>query len=407
MRRGAFGSALVAAIVFVAGACSEPEEETPAGTTVPVEVVDEIGDGEGALNLLAFAGYAEDGSTDPQIDWVRPFERSTGCDVDVRYVDSGEEIVTLLAREGDDAFDGASVPGDTTGELIASGEVAAVDPGLFPAFGQVLEPLRTDNARHYVVGEHTFGVPALYGPNLLLFDTEEVVPAPRSWNVVLEADTPYAGRIAMLDGPMAIAQAALYLSSREPGLGIEDPYALTSPQLDAATALLIEQHDAVGVYWRLFTDSLDAFREEGVVVGVAWPVTLSLLEAEERPVAAAEPVEGMTGWADTWMIAADAPHPNCMLRWMRWTLSAEIQAEMAFWYGGAPSNGRACGFIRDRLGDFADLADTLRFGRCGDEQFLASLALWRVPTVDCGDGRGRTCTGIAAWRARWAEVLAS
>lgn len=393
-------------VVLVSAACGEEAEE-PAGTTAPVEVIEDIGEGEGRLNLLAFAGYAEDGSTDPQVDWVRPFERSTGCDVRVRYVDSGEEIVALLAREGEEAFDGASVPGDTTGELIANGEVVAVDPELFPALGQVLEPLRTENARHYVVGEHTFGVPALYGPNLLLYDADEVVPKPASWNVVLEPDSPYAGRIAMIDGPMAIAQAALYLASREPELEIDDPYALTAPQLDAAAALLLEQHDAVGVYWRLFTDSLDAFRDDDVVVGMAWPVTLSLLEAEDLPVAAADPVEGMTGWADTWMLAADAPNPNCMLRWMRWTLSAEVQAEMAFWYGGAPSNGRACGFIRERLGEFADLVDTLRFGRCGDEQFLASLALWRVPTVECGDGRGRACTGIAAWRARWAEILAA
>lgn len=390
-------------VILVSAACDGDEEE-PVGTTAPVVEIDDIGEGEGRLNLLAFAGYAEDGSSDPEFDWVRPFERSTGCAVNVRYVDSGEEIVGLLAREGEEAFDGASVPGGTAGELIAAGEVAAVDPELFPGLGQVLEPLRTDNARHYVVGEHTFGVPALYGPNLLLYDTEEVVPAPLSWDVVLEPDTPYAGRIAMFDGPMSIAQAALYLASREPVLGIDDPYALTPPQLEAAAALLQDQHERVGLYWRLFTDSLDAFRDGEVVLGMAWPVTLSLLELDDHAVAAAEPVEGMTGWADTWMIAADAPNPNCMLRWMRWTLSAEVQAEMALWYGGAPSNGRACGFIRDRLGDFSELADTLRFGRCGDEQFLASLALWRVPTVDCGDDRGRTCTGIAAWRARWQQI---
>jgi putative spermidine/putrescine transport system substrate-binding protein len=104
------------------------------------------------------------------------------------------------------------------------------------------------------------------------------------------------------------------------------------------------------------------------------------------------------------MLAADAPHPNCMLRWMRWTLTAKVQAESALWYGGAPSNGRACGLIRRRLRDFADLVDTLRFGRCGNVEFLASLALWRMPTVECGDERGRSCTGLPAWRAAWRFV---
>jgi hypothetical protein len=46
----------------------------------------------------------------------------------------------------------------------------------------------------------------------------------------------------------------------------------------------------------------------------------------------------------------------------------------------------------------------LRFGRCGDEAFLSSLALWRMPTVDCGDARGRSCTGLPAWLLRWRSI---
>jgi putative spermidine/putrescine transport system substrate-binding protein len=139
-------------------------------------------------------------------------------------------------------------------------------------------------------------------------------------------------------------------------------------------------------------------------VGTGWPIALSLLQIQDQPIAALIPEEGVTGWADTWMVAADAEHPNCMLRWMGRTLSAEVQDEMARWYGGAPSNAHACELIREELGDFADLADSLRFGRCGDREFLASLELWRTPTVDCGDERGRACTGAPAWREAWEEV---
>jgi putative spermidine/putrescine transport system substrate-binding protein len=112
----------------------------------------------------------------------------------------------------------------------------------------------------------------------------------------------------------------------------------------------------------------------------------------------------MTGWADTWMVTADAAHPNCMLRWMRWTLSPRVQAQMALWYGAAPSNGRACPLLRRALGGLAELADSLRFGRCGDETFLGSLAIWRMPTVECGDGRGRVCAGYPAWALRWDAI---
>lgn len=381
----------------------EGDEAAPPTPRGPAATFDDIGDPEGALRLLAFAGYAEDGSSDPEFDWVLPFQEATGCAVDVRYVDSGAEIVQLLERE-DSPYDGASVPGDAAGELIAAREVAAVDPELFPAWDQILAPLREGNARHYVVDGVVYGAPALYGPNLLVYDTEVVRPPPTSWDVVFDAGTPYAGRIAMLDSPMSIADAARYLAAHEPDLGIDDPYALTPEQLDAATALLDDQESRVGLYWRLLTDSVDAFTEGDVVVGMAWPFALSSLALEGFPAEAAEPVDGMTGWADTWMVAVDAPHPNCMLLWMRWTLSAKVQADMALWYGGAPSNGGACDRIRDELGEFDELVDTLRFGRCGDEAFLASLALWRMPTVDCGDERGRACTGLSAWRLRWRSV---
>ena len=394
-------TALALAGVLIGAACTSDDADPEP--VQPVEVRDEIGDGEGELSLLALAGYVEDGSSDPEFDWVTPFEEATGCDVRVRYVDSGQEMVSLLTRE-DSPYDGASVPGDAAGELISAREVAAVDPALFPSWPQVLQPLREDNAGHYVVDGNVFGVPALYGPNLLVFDQERVHPEPRSWDVVYEPDTPYAGRIAMLDSPMTIADAALYLAAHRPELGIVDPYALTPEQLDAATTLLRDQGSRVGLYWSLFTDAVDAFGEREVVVGTGWPIVLSLLELNRRSVGAVVPAEGITGWADTWMLATDAPHPNCMLMWMRWSLNAKVQAETALWYGGAPSNERACALIRRRLRDFAHLVDTLRFGRCGDVEFLASLALWRMPTVDCGDERGRSCTGLPAWRATWRFV---
>ena len=40
-----------------------------------------LGAGEGELNLVIWSGYAEDGSTFPEYDWVTPFEEATGCEV--------------------------------------------------------------------------------------------------------------------------------------------------------------------------------------------------------------------------------------------------------------------------------------------------------------------------------------
>ncbi len=59
-------------------------------------MAEEVGDGEGSLSVLAWPGYAEDGSTDKAVDWVTPFEEETGCEVSVKYFGTSDEAVTLM-----------------------------------------------------------------------------------------------------------------------------------------------------------------------------------------------------------------------------------------------------------------------------------------------------------------------
>ena len=38
-----------------------------------------VGEGEGQVDIVAWAGYIERGETDPAYDWVTEFEENTGC----------------------------------------------------------------------------------------------------------------------------------------------------------------------------------------------------------------------------------------------------------------------------------------------------------------------------------------
>jgi hypothetical protein len=67
-----------------------------------------LGKGEGKVNLIAWAGYVEDGSTDPKVDWVSDFEKQTGCQVNVKVGNTSDEMVTLM-RTGQ--YDGVSASG--------------------------------------------------------------------------------------------------------------------------------------------------------------------------------------------------------------------------------------------------------------------------------------------------------
>jgi putative spermidine/putrescine transport system substrate-binding protein len=381
--------------------------ESGGGGIQPPTTYDSIGATEGALSLIAWNGYTEDGSNDPNYDWVTPFEDQTGCKVTVKYADTSDEMVALMRQGGGSVYDGVSASGDATNRLIAGGDVGAVDPSLFPDFPNVIAPLNPDggtNTAHYIVNGNIYGVPYMYGPNFLMYNTDVVKPAPTSWDITFEADSPYAGSITAYGSPIFIADAALYLKTHNPDLNITDPYELTQDQLDAAVELLKQQKPLITKYWSLYTDEIDGFVDGSMVAGTAWPVNLSYAELD-APVDAVEPSEGMTGWADTWMISANAPHPNCMLEWMKWTMKPDIQAEVAVWYGAAGSNVNSCDDIRKALGKDADLVDTLRYSHCGDADFLNSLYLWKTPAADCGDDRGATCVDYSVWQQKWTEVV--
>ncbi len=118
--------------------------EAPAGTEAPGggdagAAPTELGEGEGEVNLIAWAGYVEDGSTDPAVDWVTPFEEATGCQVNVKTGNSSDEMVQLM-QTGE--YDGVSASGDATQRLIAGGEVAPVNTDLIPNYADVFDDLK-------------------------------------------------------------------------------------------------------------------------------------------------------------------------------------------------------------------------------------------------------------------------
>jgi putative spermidine/putrescine transport system substrate-binding protein len=412
MSKGTRWLAVIGVLTVVAAACgSDTTSPGASGSVEPAKVFDTIGEGEGQLKLIAWNGYTEDGSNDPAYDWVTPFEDETGCKTDVKYADTSDEMVTLMRQGGGSVYDGVSASGNASNKLIAGGDVGAVDPSLFPEFSDVISPLQPQggtNNGHYVVGGNVYGTPYMYGPNFLMYNTDVVKPAPDSWDITFEPEidgqpNPYAGQLTGYDDPIFIADAALYLMTHNPDLGITDPYELTTEQLDAAVQLLQAQKPMITKYWSLYTDEIDGFVNGSMVAGTAWPVNLTY--SKDAPAAAVIPTEGVTGWADTWMISANAAHPNCMLKWMEYTMRPDVQATVGIWYGAAGSNTKSCDLIAKDLGKGgAELVDSVEYSFCGNVEFLNSLYLWKTPEANCGDERGTVCADYSVWQQKWTEI---
>jgi putative spermidine/putrescine transport system substrate-binding protein len=306
------------------------------------EMMTAIGQGEGQVSIVAWPGYIERGQTDPNYDWVIEFETKTGCKVNIKTAATSDEMVALMNEGG---FDLVTASGDASLRLIAGKTVQPINTDLIPSWAKVDDRLK-DAPWHTVGGVH-YGVPYQWGSNVLAYNTEVFKEAPKSWNVVFEEQTlpdgkSNKGRVQAFDGPIYIADAALYLMHHKPELGMKDPYELTEDQYKAALELLRGQRQIVGRYWHDAMVQVDDFTNEGVVASSTWPFQVNLLKSQKKPIESTVPQEGATGWADTTMLHAAAPNPNCAYMWLEHSLNPKLQGDLASWFGSVPSNLEAC-----------------------------------------------------------------
>jgi putative spermidine/putrescine transport system substrate-binding protein len=386
---GAVAALAVAGLLAACGTstANSPTGSTTAGLTVPtahLPVLQKIGKGEGQLNLIAWAGYL-------QPEWVKPFQTQTGCQVNAKYANTSDEMVALMNNGGGGQYDMVSSSGDADLRIIYAGDARPVNINLIPSW-KYFFPAFQSPPFNTVGGVH-YGVSLQWGPNVLMYTKSAFPTAPTSWSVIYSPQ--YKGKITVPDNPIQIADAALYLKTAKPSLGITDPYELTQPQFQAAVSLLAGQRPLLKSYWDLASDEISAFKNGDVVVGAGWPYQVSTLKAAKFPIGAVIPSQGATGWADTWMLAAKAPHPNCAYMWLRYISTPKVQAEQAVSYGETPDNSLACAYM-----------DKLAAGSCAEYHanapaaYLKSISLWKTPVATCDNGKP-DCVPYKEWETAW------
>jgi putative spermidine/putrescine transport system substrate-binding protein len=366
-----------------------------AGGIVFAKPLDRIGAGEGFVDIVAWPGYIERGDTDKKFDWVTDFEKRTSCKVRVKTANTSDEMVALMNEGG---FDLVTASGDASLRLIAGKRVQEINVGLIPTYGDV-DPRLQKAAWHHVGGKH-YGVPYQWGYNVLAYNTKVFGSnPPKSWDVVFkEMNLPDGksnkGRVQAFDGPIYIADAALYLKATRPDLGITDPYALDDKQYKAALELLRAQRKLVARYWHDAFVQIDDFTNEGVAASSSWGFQVNLLKAKNQPIASVVPAEGATGWADTTMMHVDAKHPNCAYMWLQHSVNPKLQGDLAAWFGSVPAVPAACKG-NALLGD----------GGCENNGYGAfeRISFWKTPVADCGGGR--TCVPYYRWVSDYIAVL--
>ena len=355
-----------------------------------------LGKGEGQVDIVAWAGYIERGATDKNFDWVTDFEKKTGCKVNVKTAGTSDEMVALMNEGG---FDLVTASGDASLRLIAGKRVQPVNVDLIKSWSTVDDRLK-DAPWHTVDGVH-YGTPYQWGPNVLMYNTKVFGDkAPTSWNVVFEEQIlpdgkTNKGRVQAFDGPIYIADGALYLKAKKPELGIKDPYELSEAQYTEVLNVLRTQHPLIQRYWHDANVQVQDFQNEGIVASGSWPFQANTLMANKADVATTIPAEGATGWADTTMLAAGARHPNCAYKWLEWSISPKVQGDLASWFGSNPVVPKAC--------EGNELLGAEGCKTNGFENF-DKIRFWRTPEATCKSS-AEGCVPYNKWVTDYVAII--
>ena len=355
-----------------------------------------VGKSEGQVDIVAWAGYIERGATDKKFDWVTDFEKASGCKVNVKTAGTSDEMVALMNEGG---FDLVTASGDASTRLIRGKKLQPINVNLIPSYKNIdarlqKAPWHFDNNVHY-------GVPYQWGWNVLMYNTKVFGDKkPTSWSVVFEEQSlpdgkSNKGRVQAFDGPIYIADAALYLMKKNPALGIKDPYELNEVQYKAALDLLRGQRKLVGKYWHDAFVQIDDFTNEGVVASGSWQFQANILGSKKAAIATTIPVEGATGWADSTMMHIDAKNPNCAYKWMEHSLNPKLQGDLSAWFGSVPAVPAAC------KGN-ALLTDA----GCARQGFndFEKISFWKTPTTQCKT-QDNKCVPYHKWATDYISIL--
>ena len=383
---------LVGALALVAAGCGSSKKSS-SGTTTGSSGTNgpsSIGKGEGKLNLIEWPYYS-----DPS--FAKKFTQQTGCVIHRKDAGSSNQMVALMRAGGGGGggqWDLVSASGDASLRLIKGGDVQPVNVKLIPSWNDFI-PIFKGPAHNTVDGVH-YGVSVQWGPNVLLYRTDKIKPGVNDWKALY--DPKYKGQITIPNNPIQIADAAFYLQHSQPNLGITDPYELNKSQFEATIALLKRQRPLVKLYWNYDTDGRAALANGDASLAAIWPVDTLALQAKKVPVKEVIPAEGATGWADTWMLAKKAPHPNCAYKWMKYVTTPQVEAQQALVFGETPVNPKACPFM-----------NKIQAGSCAKYHlneplsYYNTIKFWKTPTGTCSNGKN-DCVDYNEWQKSWTEV---
>ncbi len=280
----------------------------------------------GELRLAFWEGYGDD-------DWVAEFESKFDCTAKVIYnTDLGDLWTKIKATEGKD-YDMFAL--DTGGSLKywQHGLTRAWDLSKIPNTANQLPAMqdltRVPNSLHD--GE-PFGIPMAWGSMGIIYDMDQVSPAPTSWNDLW--DPKYEGRILVSDIDSDI------ITMTAQSLDIKDPFHLDEAQLAQVRdkiATLLSHSKAI---YKSAEESLRMWEEGDIVMMFAnfGELQETMFDKAGHNVRYVFPeVNDTFAWLDVFSLTAGVEpgteRYECAHQWVNFFLENKISEQMTERYG--------------------------------------------------------------------------
>jgi putative spermidine/putrescine transport system substrate-binding protein/spermidine/putrescine transport system substrate-binding protein len=284
------------------------------------------------LNLLVWEGYA-----DPS--YLKAFEEANHCKVTASYMGSSDELVAKLRGGSSGNYDVISPSSDVATMIAATGLAAPLDLAKLPSYTQ-LSPQLTTLSLVRSKGD-VYGVPFVWGPDPMLYDTTAFPQPPDTWNVLW--DPKLKGKVSVWDDLSTVYMAAQVLGYDKPDAS--HIYNLSDEELDAVKKKLIELKPNIRKMWSTGGELTNLFQNHEVVISMGWPLMTNQLRKSNFPVGETIPKENTTGWIDHLMITAGSENKDLAYKFLEFMIQPQTQKQVADVTGYTPANPHAAQYM--------------------------------------------------------------
>ena len=244
---------------------------------------------------------------------------------------SNEELLAKLQAGGKGQYDVAVPTAEFVETLSKGGFLQKLDKSRLPNLKYInprFRGLPFDPNDDYIV-------PKDWGTTGIIYRGKDVKEPVTSWKDFFDlATTKYSGKTLVVDSPGDVFVAPLRLHGFDVNTAKKDELEIARQEL-----MKLRPH----------LQSIDSdnypqtLRDEEAVLGLAWNGTAYLMQLEDanKDTGYTVPSEGTIIWIDTWVMLAEAPHPNIAYAFLDWIQDPQIQVTESLYAGYASANDAA------------------------------------------------------------------